>query len=336
VISRTHARAIRDASEESQLVAVTDIDREKAEKVAAEFGVEVANDLDALLARDDIDAIAVCVPSGLHAQVALAAMAAGKHVVVEKPADISLAEIDKMIAARDAAGVQVMSISQHRFDEASQIVHRAVTDGKFGVITSGSAAINWWRSQGYYDSGDWRGTWELDGGGALMNQGVHTVDLLVWMLGKPVEVFAYATRRAHERIEVEDIAVATVKFESGAVATILGTTAAYPGLTIRVHVHGAKGSAVIDNDRLSYFHVDDGTTKESAYGASGAGNQAEQLVGPDARTNDHAEQYRDFLNALRTGDKPLVTLEEARRSVGVVLGVYESARTGAPVALESA
>ncbi|MBO0884818.1 MAG: Gfo/Idh/MocA family oxidoreductase, partial [Mycobacterium sp.] len=164
VISRTHARAIRDASEESQLVAVTDTNREKAEKVAAEFGVEVADDLDALLARDDVDAIAVCVPSGLHAQVALAAMAAGKHVVVEKPADISLAEIDKMIAARDAAGVQVMSISQHRFDEASQIVHQAVADGKFGEITSGSAAINWWRSQGYYDSGDWRGTWELDGG----------------------------------------------------------------------------------------------------------------------------------------------------------------------------
>jgi predicted dehydrogenase len=333
VISGTHARAVRDGSDESQLVGVTDTDRGKAEKVAAEYGVEVIDSLEAMLARDDIDVISVCVPSGLHAEVALQAIAAGKHVVVEKPADVSIAAIDKMITARDAAGVQVACISQHRFDGASQLVHEAVTEGRFGEITSGSAAINWWRSQPYYDSGEWRGTWELDGGGALMNQGVHSVDLLVWLLGTPVEVFAYTALRAHERIEVEDVAVASVKFESGAVGTVLGTTAAYPGLTTRLHVHGAKGSAVIDNNRLTYYHVKDETTKESNYGASGAGNQAEQVIDADARRNDHAEQYRDFLTALATNGSPLVTLEQARRSVGLVLGIYESARTGAPVSL---
>jgi UDP-N-acetyl-2-amino-2-deoxyglucuronate dehydrogenase len=349
VIGPTHAKAIADPANDAVLVAVHDQVREKAEKLAAEHGAVVADSLEALLARDDVDAIAVCVPSGAHADVAVAALEAGKHVVVEKPADITLEAVDRIIAARDAAGRQVTAISQRRFETANRLVKQAVDEGRFGRITSGSAAVNWWRSQGYYDSGDWRGTWALDGGGALMNQGIHSVDLLCWMLGEPVEVYAFTGLLAHERIEVEDTAVAAVRFAGGALATLLGTTAAHPGLTTRLHVHGSTGSAAIDGEDLEYFHAATGDSGGDAYGASGRGNQAGEVLAaagaanagstdvgadPTALSGAHRFQYHDFLDALATGRPPLVTLEEGRRAVKLILAIYESARTGAPVRLE--
>jgi predicted dehydrogenase len=349
VIGPTHANAIADPATDATLVAVYDTRRERADKLAAEHGAAVADSLDALLARDDIDVIAVCVPSGAHADVAVAALEAGKHVIVEKPADITLAAVDRIIAARDAAGRQVTAISQHRFDPATQIVKQAVDAGRFGRLTSGSAAINWWRAQSYYDSGDWRGSWALDGGGALMNQGIHSVDLLCWLLGEPAEVFAFTGLLAHERMEVEDTAVAAVRFANGALGTVLGTTAAYPGLTTRIHLHGATGSAVIDRDDLTYFHAATDDSGGDAYGAAGRGNQADELLAaagavagegadagadPGALSGAHRFQYRDFLDALATGRPPVVTLEEGRRAVKLILAIYESARTGAPVRLE--
>ena len=145
-------------------------------------------------------------------------------------------------------------ISQHRFDPATDIAVAAIEAGELGRLTSGIASIDWWRGQSYYDSGDWRGTWELDGGGAMMNQGVHTVDLLIAAMGRPVEVFAYTGTLAHERSRPRTSRSAVVKFESGALGVIHATTAAYPGLSARVQVHGDKGSVVIDNDELTYIH----------------------------------------------------------------------------------
>src|SRR5207237_9057935 len=146
-------------------------------------------------------------------------------------------------------------ISQHRYGTASEVVFKAVRSGRLGRVTSGNAVVSWWRSQAYYDSAGWRGTWALDGGGAVMNQGIHTVDLLVWFLGEPVEVFAWTGCLAHERIEVEDTAVATIRFAGGVLGVIQATTAAYPGMNARVQLHGDRGSAVIDDDRLAYFHT---------------------------------------------------------------------------------
>jgi predicted dehydrogenase len=244
-----------------------------------------------------------------------------------------------------------MVVSQHRHDPASQIVHEAVRSGRFGRLTSGNAIMSWWRSQGYYDSGDWRGTWALDGGGALMNQGIHTVDLFTWFLGEPVEVYAVTGCLAHERIEVEDTAVATVRFANGALGVVHGTTAAYPGLTTRVHVHGDRGSAVIDHDKLAYFHAaEDGAAEEFAYGAGGRANQAEQVLaahgfgtsdgasgGPAVAglaATSHTTQFVDFLDAVEQGRPPLVTVEEATRTLAVICGIYESARTHAPVSIK--
>jgi predicted dehydrogenase len=349
VISGPHVLAIQQLPGEAELTAVTDTVLDSAKRLAKEVGeagggtVQVAADLDELLARDDVDALAVCVPSGAHEEIAVRALRAGKHVLVEKPLALTVASVDRIIAARDAAGRTAGVISQNRYAPGPDLLREAVAAGRLGTLTSGSAAVNWYRSQGYYDSAGWRGTWEMDGGGALMNQGIHYLDLLCWMFGEPEEVYAHAGLLAHQRMEVEDSVTATVRFTSGASATLLATTAAYPGLTARLHVHGSRGSAVVDNNRLEYFHAapegedPDGPT----YGASGAGNQAEAEIAARAarRGGDelpsHTLQLRDFVRAASAGRQPAITLEDGRRAVALIRAVYDSADTGAPVRLSS-
>lgn len=345
VIGKHHAAAIGQLGQRAELVLAVDEVAEAAQKLAADYDAEPMTSVDEALARPDIDAVAVCTPSGQHADVAVAALDAGKHVVVEKPLDVTVTAADRVRAAQERAGRAVTVISQHRFDPASRLVHQAIRDGRFGRISSGSASVIWWRSQGYYDSGDWRGTWSLDGGGALMNQGIHTIDLLVWMLGEPVEVFAWTGCLAHERIEVEDTAAATVRFAGGALGVIHGTTAAYPGLTARLGVYGDRGSAVIDRDRLEYFHAAGADSANPAYGAAGDGNQAAEVLradsgdtpgagsDPAALSDAHTDQYRDFLDAIEQGRPPLVTVADATRTLAVVCAIYESARTGKPVSV---
>ena len=243
----------------------------------------------------------VCTPTGAHGEVAIEALAAGKHVIIEKPAEVTLAKTDQIIEAQRAAGTQVAVISQHRFDPASEVTLRAIANGELGRITSGIASIDWWRGQSYYDSGDWRGTWELDGGGALMNQGVHTVDLLVAALGQPVEVFAYAETLAHERIETEDVAVGVVRFASGALGVLHGTTAAYPGLSARLQVHGDKGSVVIENDEFTFVHL-----------TPPAQDREEKLMGTKG-TENQAEKYRAAAEASATAGRDPGQLSDAHR-----------------------
>jgi predicted dehydrogenase len=285
--------------------------------------------------------------------VSVSVLESGRHLVVEKPLDVSIAAGARVAAAAAAApaGTVASVISQHRFDPASVAVHDAVVAGRFGRITSGIATVSWWRSQEYYDSGKWRGTWELDGGGAVMNQGVHTVDLLLWFLGRPVDVTAHTALLAHERIEVEDTVTAIVRFESGALATLHATTAAYPGVTVRLHVMGDGGSAVIDDDELAYFHSRE-LAAAVATGDGGAGPAGRRQNGKEDQSASvlpaedsadpggpgvsgmfagHRRQYRDIVEAIRTGRRPGVTVEDAMLALATVQAVYESARTGAPV-----
>jgi UDP-N-acetyl-2-amino-2-deoxyglucuronate dehydrogenase len=226
-------------------------------------------------------------------------------------------------------------ISQHRFDPSTETTLAAIARGELGRLTSGIASIDWWRGQSYYDSGDWRGTWELDGGGALMNQGVHTVDLLVAALGRPVEVFAYTGTLAHERIEVEDVATGVVRFESGALGVLHATTAAYPGLSARLQVHGDRGSAVIDNDQLAFFEVTEagGKPEEKLMGTTESRAVPTAGSDPGQLSDAHRLQYLNFLGALDGAETLRVDLETNRQSIGVITGAYESARTGQPVTL---
>lgn len=333
VIGATHADIITSLSGTAELVAVADSDSGRARAFADKYGVAAAGDVQDLANRSDIDAISVCLPSGTHAAAAVAALDAGKHVVIEKPIDITLAAADRIIDAEKRSGRTVTVISQRRFQAAPRFVHDAISAGRLGRVTSGIAESTFWRSQAYYDSGGWRGTWELDGGGALMNQGVHAVDLLIWMLGEPVEVSAHAGTLAHERIEVEDTIGATVRFASGAIGTITATTAAYPGRTVRLLINGDRGLAMIERERLEYFHAVDGED-ESAAGKGDTTNQVAESDEPTEINAAHRAQYVDFIEAVRDGRAPGVTTADGRRALALVLAVYDSARQGgAPVKL---
>ena len=348
VIGTHHGLVISELADRVELVAVVDIHPERAQRLAAERGGEAFTSLTEALAAIPIDIVVVCTPTGRHGEVAIQALEAAKNVIIEKPAEITVAKTDEIIEAQHKAGTLVAVISQHRFDKSTEIALAAIEKGELGRLTTGIASIDWWRGQSYYDSGNWRGTWELDGGGALMNQGVHTVDLLVATMGRPVEVFAYTGTLAHQRIEVEDAAVAVVRFENGALGLLHATTAAYPGLSARLHVHGDKGSIVIDNDLLTFIHTtpQGSQAEEKSYGSAsdsinqlGNYEQTEQ-GGPTTGSQAgglsslaHHRQYENFLAAL-AGKEPLrVDLETNRRSIGVITGVYESARTGKPVTL---
>jgi len=340
VIGKVHAEALTRLPDVAEVVAVVDRDQARAQELACRYGAEATTDLDAVLRRDDIDAVTICTPSGVHADGAVAALDAGKHVVVEKPIEITLDAADRIIDAEKRSGKTVAVISQHRFDKSSEKVQQAVRDGHLGTITSAIASHAWWRGQSYYDSGDWRGTLTLDGGGAVMNQTVHTINLMITTLGAPVEVFAYTACLAHERIEVEDTAVAVVKFASGALGLIHGTTAAYPGLDASLRIFGSKGSAVITDDELVFFHANAGAAPEIGMQKVSAENQvtdADKLAPGDRPLGGaHARQFADFIDAVATGRAPRVGTAEARTAVSVILAMYESAASGRPVPLGGA
>jgi UDP-N-acetyl-2-amino-2-deoxyglucuronate dehydrogenase len=348
VIGRHHGSVIAALADRVELVAVADPQQDRAEQVAGPHGARTFPTLTAALAAVEVDVVVVCTPTGRHGEVAVEALQAGLHVIIEKPAEVTVEKTDQIIAAQQAAGTLVTVISQHRFDRSTEIAVEAIARGELGRLTTGIASVDWWRGQSYYDSGDWRGTWELDGGGALMNQGVHTVDLLVATMGRPVEVFAYAGTLAHERIEVEDAAVGVVRFESGALGVLHATTAAYPGLSARLQVHGDRGSLVIDDDQLTFLHRTPrgSAAEEKMMGSpSTAINQVADLLpdaaGPAATAGSdpgqlseaHRAQYENFLAALG-GTEPLrVDLATNRQAIAIITGAYASARTGLPVAL---
>jgi UDP-N-acetyl-2-amino-2-deoxyglucuronate dehydrogenase len=347
VIGPHHARAIAGI-DGAKLVATADVNPERSKKLADEYSCSPFSGLGEMLSGIDLDAVSVCTPSGMHAGDAIVALEAGKDVVIEKPVDVTLEATDRLLEAQRATGGKIAVVSQHRFDAATLAVRDAVITGQFGRLTSGSAEVRWWRSQSYYDSGGWRGTRELDGGGALINQSIHSIDLLQWLMGPVVEVTAYTGLLAHERMEVEDTAAAILKFACGALGTIVATTAAYPGLTARIAVHGDRGSAIIDDDELDYFHAAGEGQEARSYGASGDENQAQKVIeryggvgpGPGAGADPgslsmaHRVQIQDFIEAVREDREPAVNVEEGRKPLAIIAAIYESARIGRPVRVE--
>jgi UDP-N-acetyl-2-amino-2-deoxyglucuronate dehydrogenase len=333
VIATTHAEAIA-AIPGARLVAVTDVVPERARQFAGGHGCAAEPSLDALLARDDIDVVSVCVPSGLHSEVGVQVAAAGKHLVVEKPIDISLAAADRLIDAVDAAGVAMTVISQHRFDPGLVELRGLIDDGALGRLVLGEASTKWYRSQAYYDSGPWRGTWALDGG-SLMNQGIHYVDLLRWTMGPVIEVSAVYATEDH-KIEVEDTAVAVLRFTSGAVGTIVSSTAVFPGFAQRLEVSGTGGTVVVEDGEIARSALTSDSPDQGLRGsrlprpvsAEGAAANAAAIG-----VASHAAQIADLLTAVEQGREPSVTGRDGRDTLEVVLAVYESSREGRPVVL---
>jgi UDP-N-acetyl-2-amino-2-deoxyglucuronate dehydrogenase len=331
VIASIHADAIALLSKtgrpEARLVAVTDVAADPAAAFAAARGCQAEPDLGALLARRDVEVVCVCVPSGLHAAIGVEAAKAGKHLVVEKPIDVSLDAADRLIDAARSAGVALTVISQHRFDPGLVELRRLLDGGALGRLVLGEASTKWYRTQAYYDSAAWRGTWAMDGG-SLMNQGVHYVDLLRWCMGPPAEVTALYSTQAH-RIEVEDTALAVVRFASGAAGTILSSTAAFPGFPQRLEITGTEGTVIVEDGRIvrRALTPDADAASPAAAAASAAADPAALDVA------SHAAQLADLLDAVDTGREPSVGGESGRDALEVVLAVYESSRTGRPVTL---
>ncbi len=333
VISSIHAGAIASIPE-ARLVAVTDVEPERAESLAAAHGCAAEPDLDALLAREDVDVVSVCVPSGLHAEVGIRAAAAGKHLVVEKPLDVSLEAADRLISAAEAAGVVMTVISQHRFDQGLIDLRRLLDNRHLGRLVLGEASTKWYRSQEYYDSAAWRGTWALDGG-SLMNQGIHYLDLLLWCMGPVAEVTAQFSTQTHQ-IEVEDAALAVLRFASGAVGTVVASTAIFPGFAQRLEISGTDGTVVIEDGDIIRCELTADSTAPGLRGslaARGGGQSAAAAKPAGLDIASHAAQISDLLDAIDEGREPSVTGEDGRAALAIACAVYESARDGRTVRL---
>jgi UDP-N-acetyl-2-amino-2-deoxyglucuronate dehydrogenase len=328
VIAPSHAKAIK-GNPEAELVAIADIDLDKAGHMAGAYTIpHVYADYQELLKRDDIDAITVAVPSGYHAEVVIAAAEAGKHVLCEKPLDITADNMTRMIAACRKANVKLGCVFQRRLTPASIVAKQAIDAGKLGKLVLGDAYQKSYRSPQYYKSAGWRGTWAIDGGGALMNQGVHGVDLIQWLMGDVQSVFAYSSALVRE-IEVEDTAVAVVKYKNGAFGVIQGTTSVYPGQETRFELHGEKGTIVFDDTgfkQWKFADVDEAVPQVAP--RVSAKNDPTQIA-----NDGHFLLVDDLIQAIRENRDPMVSGEQGRKSVDLILAIYESSRTRKEVTL---
>jgi UDP-N-acetyl-2-amino-2-deoxyglucuronate dehydrogenase len=325
VIADFHAQAIAGLSG-ARLVGVATRNPAKAQAFAQKHGVPFAGgSIDELVARPDIDIVCITTSSGAHLAPALAAIRAGKHLVIEKPIEITTERVDEILRAADAAKVRVAPIFQGRFGEGARTVKAAIAAGRFGRLVLASAYVKWHRTAQYYTGT--RGMLAVDGGGAMMAQAIHAVDLLQWFAGMPEEVFCWSTRAVHQAIEAEDTASAALRFPSGALGVIEATTAPWPGWNRSLEICGENGSAVLENDNIARWDFreglpgDDAIRSAKAGAALGSGASvptAISIVG-------HQRQLQDFVDALRAGRAPLLDGYEGRKAVALVRAMYESA-----------
>ncbi|MEM7456755.1 MAG: Gfo/Idh/MocA family oxidoreductase [Planctomycetota bacterium] len=335
MIANFHARAISEIRG-TRLVACFDTFASSAERFAEAEGITAYSNLKDFLAHPGLDVITICTPSGAHMEPAVAAANAGKHVIVEKPLEITLKRCDRIIEACKKNKVVCSTIFPSRFHPCSQLLKQAIDKGRFGRLSLGDAFVKWYRTQEYYDSGQWRGTWALDGGGALMNQAIHSVDLLTWLMGPVSEISAHTATLAHERIEVEDVATATLRFENGALGVIEATTASYPGTLKKIEIHGSEGSAAIEEEDIVLWQFKKMTARDkkiadkfSGKTETGGGASDPAAIGHAA----HATQFRDVVKAIRKASLPEIDGHEGRRSVEIILALYKAAETGRVVQL---
>lgn len=326
-IAPTHAQVLTRVGA-AELKAVYSRSDAKGRELADQFGCSFFGDFNEMLQKGGIDAVAICTPSGMHADFAVQAAQAGKHVLVEKPLEISLERADAIIRACEQAKVQLGVIFQRRFSPGVVRLKEMLLQGKLGNIGYAGCYAKLYRSQEYYDSGAWRGTWQLDGGGVLMNQGIHYVDLLQYLAGPVTEVSARCATTGHARIEVEDTAAAAVSFANGAIGIIEATTNAYPGLASRIELYGSEGTAIIENDDLVYVCLKSGEQLRVDPSTEQAG-----VSSPQVTDENHEQQYRQFIAAVRQQAVNNVSGMDGRRSLEIILALYKSAFLGQPVTL---
>lgn len=333
MVAHYHAEAIAQTPG-ARLVALCRADAARAAEIEARYGVPCEANYAALLARSDVEVVCICTPSGLHAEQTLAAAQARKHVLVEKPMALTLADADAMLHACHQSGVLLGVALQRRTDPGFAAAQSAIAAGALGRLVLGCVTIPYLRTQDYYESAAWRGTWKLDGGGALMNQGIHLLDLLLWYLGDVAEVQAQMTTLAHS-IEVEDCLSATVRFTNGALGSVVATTAAAPGYPHRVEVYGQRGGMQLEGEQIARWesegmpHVPGLIVAIPGTTASGAGSSPRGIS-----QEGHRRLIADMVAAIQEQRQPVVPGEEGRRSLALALAIYQAARTGQRVSLE--
>lgn len=329
VIAAFHAKAIVNHPR-AELVAIADVDRDKALALQQphDLDVPIYDDYLKMMKEESIDVVSVCVPSGQHAEVTIAAAEAGIHILCEKPLDITAESMSKMIEACRSANVKLGCVYQRRTLPQAVHAREAIQSGKLGKMVLGDAYLKYYRSPEYYRSAGWRGTWALDGGGALMNQGVHGVDLITWIMGDVDSVFAYAAPLVRD-IEVEDTAVAAIRYKNGAFGVIQGTTSVYPGQETRFELHGEHGSIVFADSGIKTWSIEHSEEQAPEVAGEEGGSSNPTAISADG----HTIFVDDIIKAIDEDREPLVSGEEARKAVDVILAIYESARTGKEVKL---
>ncbi len=336
VVGEWHVRVIPKVPN-CELVAVCDIDRSKAVKALEKNKMEAPIYTDALemYRKEQIDAVHVCTPSGDHKGPVITAMEHGKNVVCEKPMEIHLDRIDQMIEGAKKNKVKLAGIFQNRWNEANAALRDAVKENRFGRIGWAGAITPWYRTDQYYADGGWRGTWKLDGGGAVMNQGVHQVDLIQWIVGPVKTVSAMASSRIHAAIEVEDTLTCALQFENGAYGTYVSTTAMWPGGAVRIEIGGEFGSAISENGLKRYEFKDARPSDKelmarldpaAAKNTGGGANPA------DLELDLHGKNLLSIYSSWEKGEEAQTWGPEARKAVAIIQAMYESARKkGQPV-----
>ena len=332
-ISDIHAQAIQQ-SKNAELISVFSRSEKNACRVGEEYETKWSVDWDEFISDPDLDAVSICTPNGNHLDYGKRAAEAGKHIILEKPIEVTLKRAKELIDICDKNNVQLAVVYQYRFYAEVEELKRQIEKNKFGTLFMGDAYIKWFRTQDYYDSGAWRGTFELDGGGVLINQAIHTIDLLQWLMGDVESVFGQVGTFTHERMEGEDNAVATLRFKSGAIGVIEASTSVQPAQSRRIELHGEKGSAVIEDNNVKISVTgksqdEDETDKDSAVKSTGSSSPLGGFS-----IEPHKKQFEAIVNAINKNEKPPVSGNESMKSLAIVMAIYESSRTNATVFLD--
>ena len=335
-IADIHAQAISEI-ESAQLVGVYNRTVDKAVAFADRFACEVFTSIDDIGRDTRVSIVCICTASGFHLESGLKCLQYGKHCLIEKPLEISSERCNQLIEAALFYGCKLGVVFHSRFYPVSKAVKKAVDTDRLSQLVLGSAYVKWHRSAAYYDSADWRGTWAMDGGGVLMNQAIHSVDLLQWYAGDVSSVRAIVRNVLHKNIEVEDTVVAMLTFQNGAVGTIEATTAAFPGAHKRIELIGTKGSIILEENYLHTWEFaktseDDDRIKAQFSSLPTAGGVADPM---HINHVGHRMQIIDFIEAIEENRPPFVDGKEGKKSVQIIEAIYESAKTGKEVFLNT-
>ena len=330
MIGRFHAKAITDM-EGGSLHSVFDLNQERAEALAADFGAKAYSDMAEFLGDNELEIVTVGTPSGAHLDPTLAALNAGKHAIVEKPLEVTTERIDQLMAAAAKSGKTLAAVLNRRFHPGMDAFKRASDQNRFGTLASASAYIKWYRDQAYYDSAGWRGTWALDGGGALMNQSIHTVDALLYLAGPVKRVTANTSLLAHERIEVEDHCVALLEFENGARGVIEASTCTWSkyGHPARVQLSGTEGSVFLADEAFEIWDFQNEQPEDSEIRSTLMKGQEAGLGANDPtaiNTYQHQRNFEEVVNAIHEGREPTTSAHESRKAVELIEAIYQSAK----------